>query len=219
MWDLPGPGVKPVSPALAGGFLTTDHPHPQPRPCLIRINLALIPIHKDTDVWNWFIILPDSFLPHFHYFIVSRCSSGPYKLLNNTHKALSRSIIFVLFCFVLFVLVLWRATETYFNLVLTRSPHPSLLWISVTMLFFAFVQQIDYVWQTPASVLFSILKMLHWPLTFILMTSWVQIPSSFSFPRSPVFGNYLPCDIYSWRTSAQGRRCFHLYDLPPGPVE
>ena len=26
MWDLPGPGVKPVSPALAGGFLTTG-PH------------------------------------------------------------------------------------------------------------------------------------------------------------------------------------------------
>ena len=23
MWDLPGPGLKPVSPALAGGFLTT----------------------------------------------------------------------------------------------------------------------------------------------------------------------------------------------------
>ena len=23
MWDLPGPGIKPVSPALAGGFLTT----------------------------------------------------------------------------------------------------------------------------------------------------------------------------------------------------
>ena len=23
MWNLPGPGIKPVSPALAGGFLTT----------------------------------------------------------------------------------------------------------------------------------------------------------------------------------------------------
>ena len=23
MWDLPGPGIEPVSPALAGGFLTT----------------------------------------------------------------------------------------------------------------------------------------------------------------------------------------------------
>ena len=26
MWDLPGPGLKPVSPALAGGFLTTAPP-------------------------------------------------------------------------------------------------------------------------------------------------------------------------------------------------
>ena len=26
MWDLPGPGTKPVSPALAGGFFTTEPP-------------------------------------------------------------------------------------------------------------------------------------------------------------------------------------------------
>ena len=26
MWDLPGPGLKPVSPALAGRFLTTESP-------------------------------------------------------------------------------------------------------------------------------------------------------------------------------------------------
>ena len=26
MWDLPGPGLKPVSPALAGGLLTTAPP-------------------------------------------------------------------------------------------------------------------------------------------------------------------------------------------------
>ena len=26
MWHLPGPGIKPVSPALAGGFLTTAPP-------------------------------------------------------------------------------------------------------------------------------------------------------------------------------------------------
>ena len=26
MWDLPGPGIKPVSPALADGFLTTAPP-------------------------------------------------------------------------------------------------------------------------------------------------------------------------------------------------
>ena len=26
MWDLPGPGLEPVSPALAGGFLTIAPP-------------------------------------------------------------------------------------------------------------------------------------------------------------------------------------------------
>ena len=26
MWHLPGPGIKPVSPALAGGFFTTEPP-------------------------------------------------------------------------------------------------------------------------------------------------------------------------------------------------
>ena len=26
MWDLPGPGIKPVYPALAGGFFTTEPP-------------------------------------------------------------------------------------------------------------------------------------------------------------------------------------------------
>ena len=26
MWDLPGPGLEPVSPELAGGFLTTEPP-------------------------------------------------------------------------------------------------------------------------------------------------------------------------------------------------
>ena len=30
MWDLPGPGLEPVSPALAGGFLTTAPPGKRP---------------------------------------------------------------------------------------------------------------------------------------------------------------------------------------------
>ena len=30
MWDLPGPGREPVSPALAGGFLTTAPPGKPP---------------------------------------------------------------------------------------------------------------------------------------------------------------------------------------------
>ena len=30
MWDLPGPGIKPVSPALAGGLSTTVSPRKSP---------------------------------------------------------------------------------------------------------------------------------------------------------------------------------------------
>ena len=30
MWDLPGPGIEPVSPAPAGGFLTTEPPRGKP---------------------------------------------------------------------------------------------------------------------------------------------------------------------------------------------
>ena len=30
MWNLPGPGIEPMSPALAGGFLTTEPPGKPP---------------------------------------------------------------------------------------------------------------------------------------------------------------------------------------------
>ena len=36
MWDLPGPGLEPVSPALAGGFLTTAPPGKSERALFVR---------------------------------------------------------------------------------------------------------------------------------------------------------------------------------------
>ena len=36
-WDLPIPGIKPVSPALAGGFFTTESPGKPIIPVLIAI--------------------------------------------------------------------------------------------------------------------------------------------------------------------------------------
>ena len=39
MWDLPGPGLKPVSPALAGGFLTTAPPGKSKKHFQIMISL------------------------------------------------------------------------------------------------------------------------------------------------------------------------------------
>ena len=40
MWDLPGPGHEPVSPALAGGFLTTAPPG-KPQFFIFLINLFI----------------------------------------------------------------------------------------------------------------------------------------------------------------------------------
>ena len=42
MWDLPGPGLEPVSPALAGGFLTTAPPGKSP--CSLHFDLSHIKI-------------------------------------------------------------------------------------------------------------------------------------------------------------------------------
>ena len=38
IWNLPGPGIEPLSTALAGGFLTTVPPG---KPCLFVINLFI----------------------------------------------------------------------------------------------------------------------------------------------------------------------------------
>ena len=36
MWDPPGPGIEPMSPALAGGFFTTEPPG-KPMPLVFKI--------------------------------------------------------------------------------------------------------------------------------------------------------------------------------------
>ena len=41
MWDLPGPGIEPVTPALAGGFFITE-PQGSPLACLFKNNFILL---------------------------------------------------------------------------------------------------------------------------------------------------------------------------------
>ena len=42
MWDLPGPGLEPVSPALASGFLTTAPPgKPSPQFLIVIFELSV----------------------------------------------------------------------------------------------------------------------------------------------------------------------------------
>ena len=40
MWDLPGPGLEPVSPALVGGFLTTAPQGSPPLDFFKKINIS-----------------------------------------------------------------------------------------------------------------------------------------------------------------------------------
>ena len=42
MWDLPRPGLEPVSPALAGGFLTTAPPGKLRSFCYLSIYLFIL---------------------------------------------------------------------------------------------------------------------------------------------------------------------------------
>ena len=53
MWDLPGPGVEPVSPALADGFLTTAPPGKSPSVCFLKsilIWLSIPIVDRGTNI-------------------------------------------------------------------------------------------------------------------------------------------------------------------------
>ena len=49
MWDLPGPGLEPVSPALAGGFLTTVPPEKSRMAILNNIGDGMYMIDKREE--------------------------------------------------------------------------------------------------------------------------------------------------------------------------
>ena len=50
MWDLPGPGLKPVSPALAGGFLTTAPPGKPQIPAFCLAMISREPVKQTKEV-------------------------------------------------------------------------------------------------------------------------------------------------------------------------
>ena len=49
MWDLPGPGLEPMSPALAGGFLTAAPPE-KPNTYVLELSLNLIIACADSHM-------------------------------------------------------------------------------------------------------------------------------------------------------------------------
>ena len=68
MWDLPGPGLEPVSPALAGGLLTTVPPR-KPQCQILRFLFLIIivitenVIIKDLKLWMVHIYDPQPHSP------------------------------------------------------------------------------------------------------------------------------------------------------------
>ena len=55
MWDLPGPGLEPVSPALADGFLTTAPPE-KSLDCLLKLSLESFLIHFTYNAFVRYVI-------------------------------------------------------------------------------------------------------------------------------------------------------------------
>ena len=59
MWDLPGPGLEPMSPALAGGFLTTAPPGKpsqailNPLMTFMKTCPDVIYMHKLGQIYVW----------------------------------------------------------------------------------------------------------------------------------------------------------------------
>ena len=52
MWDLPGPGLEPVSPALAGGFLTNCATREAPRNASDAWVQAFVEIQVALQQWG-----------------------------------------------------------------------------------------------------------------------------------------------------------------------
>ena len=54
MWDLPGPGLEPMSPALAGGFLTIAPPG-KPQNSLYILNNNLLSDVSFANIFSQFV--------------------------------------------------------------------------------------------------------------------------------------------------------------------
>ena len=62
MWDIPGLGIEPVSPALEGGFLSTAPPGKSHSLCFNAVYKPLLNVCKNTV--NFFLMfICQSFLP------------------------------------------------------------------------------------------------------------------------------------------------------------
>ena len=61
MWDLPGPGMEPLSPALAGGFIITEPPVKPLSPCDFNVfSSYYVPSHFKHYFMHYSAMAPHS---------------------------------------------------------------------------------------------------------------------------------------------------------------
>ena len=70
MWDLPGPGIKPMSPALAGGFLSTAPPGKS----LSTLHLTVVSLQSPL-IYNSSSAFLYKYLPFFIFIFLKNSSS------------------------------------------------------------------------------------------------------------------------------------------------
>ena len=56
LWDLPESGIEPVSPALSGGFFTTELPEKHP-PIIFKLRKILLNLKYFSDINNFVIFM------------------------------------------------------------------------------------------------------------------------------------------------------------------
>ena len=107
MWDLPRPGLEPVSPALAGRFSTTAPPG-KPLEIFLLLIFSLIPLWlEDTSVWFKVFAIHGNFMAQYiiNFYKFSVCSwKNICPVVSNMYQNVSNICLPVLSVAEIFVL-------------------------------------------------------------------------------------------------------------------
>ena len=123
MWDLPGPGLEPVSPALAGGFLTTVPPG-KPLTAYFYINGWYLLLADDlfcksfmvSFTTRMFFILTYSNLSIFFFMVYAFLSSLRYLSFPQCHEDILPSFSWKFYNFIIFKCTHFSALRTQFSI-------------------------------------------------------------------------------------------------------
>ena len=136
MWDLPGPEIKPMSPALAGGFLTTAPPGKSLSVVLICIYLMIEVEHHFTCVTatciSFFVNYPFSKVTLLVFSFLICKSSLYFRMIKPICDINCRKNFSLL---MMLLLVLQHIKKCLYGLVYQSFPIASQIWVWVRIRF------------------------------------------------------------------------------------